>query len=56
MALIHSFIIQILFGALIVWLDFHPHIKLAHYIFATIVWALLVMMITITNIKKHQLK
>ena len=55
-ALIHSFIIQLLFGALIIWMDFHPHVKLTHYIFATIVWTLLVMIITITNIKKYQLK
>lgn len=55
-ALIHSFILQITFGAMIVWMEFNPHIKLTHYIFATILWTLLVMIITITYIKKYRIK
>tara|TARA_B100000029_G_scaffold152575_1_gene147637 strand:+ start:40636 stop:41595 length:960 start_codon:yes stop_codon:yes gene_type:complete len=55
-SLIHTFLIQILFGASIVWLDFHPHAKLLHYIFATIIWSLLVIILCILNIKKYQIK
>ena len=55
-ALIYSFILQIIFGAMIMWMKFHPHIKLTHYIFATIIWTLLIMIITITYIKKYRIK
>ena len=31
-------IFQIMVGAIIVWLDFHPHLKASHLSFATLVW------------------